>query len=114
MKKQSIRCKPGDRARVVRSLFPENIGKIVVVVRPYDGIEQLGKANSHVNVEESVPSWVVVPVWNPIKTETRGVTYFEAVSAYEDFALQPLRDDEGGIEGLTVRTKPMSIVGGAH
>lgn len=98
-----VRCKPGDRARVV-----DLAGKvIVIVVRRFEPGEEI---SGHSDWVVNTPAWVTVPVGAPLRCyAVRNHVYafdYPPVMCMPiaDARLQPLLDDEGGTEGVTVET----------
>jgi len=100
------RCKPGDRAKVIISqVCPENIGLIVVVVRPYQPKEIIDGATW----VDNCPSWVVVSLGRPIFSIREGDNLrieHQCVAVIPDYALVPLDDDDAGIEAKATKRKP--------
>lgn len=96
----SRRCKPGQRARVVRGW---NAGKVVVVVRHYFG----EPINDAVWPRAFLP-WVVTSVGGPLRSKYLD-TGKEAPPAMtivlDDPDLEPLRDDDEGDDAMTHEPK---------
>ena len=95
------RCKPGDRARVIAAFLPQNVGRIVFVIRPYDGKEIIGAGLWECDKK----AWVVASLGGGIACihgdDVKVNTTFTAV--LNDSHLQPLHDDDGGIEDAATR-----------
>lgn len=89
-------CVPGDLAMVVRSRFPENIGRLVKVLAPAAGWDW--------EVEALQP--LVVSYRSHIRPTTIGAG--EHAGAF-DRSLKPLRDKDGEDETLTWAGKPSTI-----
>ena len=77
------RCRPGDLAIVVESFNPENLGRIVKVVRPHEPSGQLG-------MYDQEPIWDIesdsLMVWTVGET-----VYKQRVGPCPDKQLQPIR-----------------------
>lgn len=93
-----LNCKPGDLAVIVRSPnTPENIGRLVRVIRPAVQGEKIGIW--HVFIRDGRFAWIVESVGSPLAwggtnspTGESKVTY-EKVRAYADHCLRPIRGD---------------------
>ena len=96
------RCKPGDRARVIAAAVPQNVGRIVMVIRPYVGKEHIGGAPWECDNK----AWIVASLGGDLVCiqgdDSKTSTVFTAV--INDVNLQPLHDDEGGPEDAATRT----------
>ena len=95
------RCKPGDRARVIASFFPQNVGRIVMVIRPYFDKEVVSGATWH----SDKPSWVVFSLGDGFATtgdDNKSSRPYMTV-VLQDAQLQPLHDNEGGPEDAATR-----------
>ena len=96
------RCKPGDRARVIAARLPENVGRIVTVIKPYREGELIHGSTWVCDKT----SWVVASLsFCFVTVNSTGVRTREEdmVVVFNDAALQPLHDDEGGIEDAATR-----------
>jgi len=102
------RCKPGDRARVIAAYIPQNVGRIVMVIRPYDGKEHIGPGSWRCDG----PAWVAASLGGGVTAmegdDSVGPTVFVAV--FNDANLQPLHDDDGGIEDAATRNNKLKRV----
>jgi hypothetical protein len=98
---RKTRCKVGDRARVTGALLPQNMGKIVVVVRPYRDREIVG-GSSWVNDGNA---WAVVSLGSPIAGTWNGEVTVSRTAVFNDAQLTPLSDDDDGLTRKAVRTK---------
>ena len=95
------RCKPGDRARVIASIFPQNKGRIVMVIRPYFDKEVVSGSIW----DSDKPSWVVASLGDGFATtgdDNKSRRPYMVV-VFKDAQLQPLHDDEGGPEDAATR-----------
>lgn len=92
---------PGDRAIIVNSRVPENIGVVVDVVREYTG----GPLGSMTECE-TLPgvTWVVESLGRKIIKVGRrtGTRFHEQVTAMHDSCLRPLRDSDG-VDHISLR-----------
>lgn len=102
----NTRCKPGDLAIVVSTKSTSRmLGRVVHVVRPWDH----GERTSGVNWDSTDhgPMWV-------IKSASGGglpVRHFDVPERpYPDFALRPIRPNEGEDESLSWAEKPPSKI----
>ena len=98
------RCKAGDRARIIKG---GDEGKIVVVVRKYHG-ERLGGYHW----AEVLFPWVVAAIGAPLNFVIRGKppkNISVRVGVYEDSDLEPLREDDPGIDESTQTDKPTTL-----
>ena len=98
---QPTRCKPGDRARVIASIFPQNKGRIVMVIRPYFDKEVVSGSIW----DSDKPSWVVASLGDGFATtgdDNKSRRPYMVV-VFKDAQLQPLHDDEGGPEDAATR-----------
>lgn len=85
----SRRCKPGIRARIIRT---SNAGKIVVVVRRYFG-ESVGDATW----PQPLFPWVVTSLGSPLRSsyiDTGTEAPPSMTIVMDDSNLEPLRDDD--------------------
>lgn len=104
--REYLRCQPGDRARITNALMRENVGKIVAVVRAYVDGEPI---NGHTWAVPK-PSWVIVPIGAPIKSEdNKGNIFHDWTAVMRDEWLLPLSDSEGGVEGVSALRATRSI-----
>lgn len=93
-----LNCKPGDLAVIVCSpTTPENIGKLVRVIRPAVQGEKIG--GWHVQLKDNYFAWIVESegsglAWGGVArlTGQPRITY-EKVRAYADYCLRPIRGD---------------------
>ena len=92
-----LNCKPGDLAVIVRSpQSPENIGKIVRVIRPAVEGEWMG--GWRVCLMEGYFAWIVessgsLLTWASFsKNGKRGSVNLVRQRAYADYCLKPIRD----------------------
>ena len=115
------RCKPGDRCLIVptSSQPTSNVGRIVVVVRPYRDGEAVSGINDWVLDHDTAPAWVVASLGEPLNCHkvTDGVAGpIQKVMAMPltDARLRPLPDDEGGIEQRKMRRAPRQREGASH
>jgi len=97
------RCKPGQRARVIDGV---NRGKIVLVVRHYFG-ELIGDAYW----PEALYPWVVTSLGSPLRsvkidTGVEGPPLMTIV--VDDCDLEPLLDDDDGLDESTRVDKPVT------
>jgi len=96
------RCKPGDRAKVVKAVNRENIGLVVAVVRPYRDNELIdGSPWRH-----DGNAWVVVSLGASVVGRTKTEVSANRTAVFNDCCLVPLDDDDDGITRKTARTKP--------
>lgn len=82
-----MRCRQGDLAVIVRSLFPaENLGRMVTIVRPGDGAYD----------------WEVLSVGGPLRAVSTltGLETSSRLIHMNDSQLRPIRDQEGVDESL--------------
>ena len=88
---------PGDRALIVSSRRPENIGIVVDVIRPYTGGPIAGAALGDYVLSRGEVSWVVESLGRKIAKEgiQTGAIYLEQITAMSDWCLRPLRDGDG-------------------
>lgn len=106
----SRRCKPGIRARIIRS---SNAGKIVVVVRRYFG-EDVNDARW----PRALLPWVVTSLGSPLRSvyiDTGKEAPPSMTIVVDDCDLEPLRDDddhEDTNEGILAPTKWQTVVAG--
>ena len=101
-KQKPTLCKPGDRARVIAASLPENVGRIVMVIRPYHDGEIVGGASWFCDKT----AWVVASLSIGFATSnSKDVRNREKsmVVVFNDANLQPLHDDEGGPEDSATR-----------
>ena len=103
----ATRCKPGDRAKIIKALIPENIGLIVCVVRPYRPNEMI---NGSSWVDSSRP-WVTVSLARGMASTTisgpnMGKTESCRTAVFDDSCLMPLSDDDAGATIVTSKKKP--------
>lgn len=106
----TTKCKPGDRARIIKALNPENIGLIVCVVRPY-------RANEIICGTSWNPGgcpWVVVALTRSLAGvhefgPSKGRVDSTRSGVLDDAALVPLDDDDDGLTIKTSKTKPKRI-----
>lgn len=99
----SRRCKPGQRARVINGM---NRGKIVLVVRYYFG-EKLNDANW----PEALYPWVVTSLGAPLRSYriNTGIECPPAMTiVVDDCELEPLLDDDDGLDESTRVDKPVT------
>ena len=99
----SRRCKPGQRARIIGGGW--NIGKIVLVVRPYFGEEIDGIW------PQPIFPWVVSSLGAPLRRcclTTGKEKPAKMAAVYDDCDLEPLDDDEAGIEDARAIVKPIA------
>ena len=100
----SRRCKPGQRARIIAGC---NDGKIVLVVRPY-----FGETVANGSWPMPIFPWFVTSLSTPlvaeyIETGKKAQPNMSAV--YDDDELEPLDDDDDGLELTTVTEKPAAV-----
>lgn len=119
-----VRCKPGDRCRIVAPATNEfhspNIGRIVMVVRPYRAGETIGEANDWVaDGADGGRHWVVASLGDGLRcysvvngrpNKSRTVM----TMPISDHRLVPLDDDEGGVEASVLRCAPRPLVAAAE
>jgi len=79
-----MRCRPGDLAIFIRATVPENIGRIVRVVRPAVGAERPWR-------DEEGPAWIVTSPEPLIGLRKDGSREYRRTGATFDHYLQPLR-----------------------
>lgn len=98
------RCKPGDRAKIIKAVCKENIGAVVVVVRPYLVNEKIKGSTWGSNGV----SWVVASVGKPLtsKLESSGILGSDFVVVFDDANLVPLDDNDPGNSIATSKKKP--------
>lgn len=115
-----VRCKPGDRCRIIApSLMSQrsgkkspNLGHIVVIVRPYQPGETVSGAKDWFpDAPGGGLEWVVMSLADGIACQTmvEGRIVEERrvmVMPIADCRLEPLDDDEGGVEESTLRRQP--------
>jgi hypothetical protein len=85
----SRRCKPGMRARIIRS---GNAGKIVVVVRRY-----FGEPVNDARWPRALFPWVVTSLGSPLRSayiDTGKEAPLSMTIVVDDCDLEPLRDDD--------------------
>ena len=82
-----MNCKPGDLAFIIRSDFPENIGRIVRVVK-YAGVATFRRAGT-------LYLWVVEAQGSPLRGKwlNSGVISSEFTSLAPDADLRPIRPE---------------------
>lgn len=98
---RKTRCKVGDRARVIGAANRQNIGQIVVVVRPYRDWEVVdGSPWMH-----DGSAWVVVSLSSPIAGLLNGAVSANRTAVFNDAFLAPLNDDDDGLTRKAARTK---------
>jgi hypothetical protein len=102
----SRRCRPGMRARIIRS---SNAGKIVVVVRRYFG-EDVNDARW----PRALFPWVVTSLGSPLRSVyiDTGIEAPPSMTiVVDDCNLEPLHDEdeEDGTEAMTGRPKPCEV-----
>jgi len=92
-----LNCKPGDLAVIVRSpASPENIGKIVRVMRTAIEGEQI--EGWRVALRSDFPAWIVESVgsdlvWHGFRLANGSKTVsIVRLRAYADYCLKPIRD----------------------
>lgn len=99
------RCKPGDLAIVTRAFStPEMLGRIVIVDRLYkSGDDCGGKVWDSEALGRLGLCWVVRPAsGGSLPARSAFGHYFELPERpYPDFALRPIRPDEGEDESLS-------------
>lgn len=101
------RCKPGDRAKVIKARNPENIGLIVCVVRPYKDNERIEGSTW---VLDGFP-WVVVALSRRLAGantigSSKGSIDFTRSGVIDDAFLVPLDDNDAGTTITTAKRKP--------
>ena len=99
-----MRCKVGDLAIIVGGATPENIGKIVEIVRPAINGERLPAMRFVSNA--SGPVWIVRGrdlVWRSTTTSFVATT---DERPYSDSLLRPIRPEPGADETLTWKDVP--------
>lgn len=100
----ATRCKPGDRAKVIKAANRENIGLVVVVVRPYRDNELIDGSSWH----HDGNAWVVVSLGSQIV----GVGILDKelstnrTAVFNDACLVPLDDDDAGTGVAVSKKKP--------
>jgi hypothetical protein len=89
----TLRCKPGDLAIHVNANLPENIGKLCIVLEPYD------------KVDENGPYWLceATTAGNCVNTKTGAIIHTPAGQRYimPDAWLRPIRPSEGEDESMS-------------
>jgi hypothetical protein len=103
------RCKPGDRAKVINAVNPQNIGLIVCVVRPYKSRETVEGSSWETNGT----SWVVVSLSRSIAGiltmgQPLGKIDFCRTAVFDDANLVPLNDDDASVSITATKKKPQS------
>lgn len=109
--------RPGDRAIIVSSLRPENVGIVVDVLREYLGEKTFARGAGIYVCTDGQPAWFVESLGRKIvKQGTKTGTLFpEQVSVMSDSCLRPLRDSDSEDEMVsrvgrapvsTLNTKP--------
>lgn len=111
-----LNCKPGDLAVIMRSpASPENIGKIVRVLRP--AVEGEKIEGWRVALRPDFPAWIVESagsdlVWHGFRL-ANGKRTVSVVKqrAYADYCLKPIRDpgDDAVDETLQPKEESCSI-----
>lgn len=101
------RCKPGDRAKIIKAVCKENIGSVVVVVRPYLANEKIKGATW----DSNGVSWVVASVGGPLisKQNTKDGSHLlcaDFVAVLNDVNLVPLDDTDDGLSVVATKRKP--------
>jgi len=97
------RCKPGDRARVIRAVNPQNINATVVVVRHYSMNELIDGSPWM----DSPNPWVVVGLTGLIAGAVNGnKPDFGRTAVMDDSQLQPLDDEDAGTTKTATRKTP--------
>jgi hypothetical protein len=100
----ATRCKPGDRAKIIKAVCPENVGLVVCVVRSYtDGERIYGTTWANDGA-----AWVVVALGQLITSRREGLTTTEPnrTAVLNDVHLVPLDDDDPGTGTTTTKKKP--------
>lgn len=102
-----LRCKPGDRAKVIKSQCAANIGLIVCVVRLYQPNEIVDGTSWAVNGD----SWVVVALSRSLagvftKGRKIGNVEYCRSGVFDDVCLVPLDDNDDGLTIATAKGKP--------
>jgi hypothetical protein len=85
----SRKCRPGIRARIIRS---GNAGKIVVVVRRYFGEDVAGAS-----WPKALFPWVVTSIGSPLRSfcaDTGKAQPLAMTIVCDDCELEPLKDDD--------------------
>jgi hypothetical protein len=111
------RCKPGDRCRIVAGFNSgaprSNVGRIVVVVRPWRDGEAVSGIDDWLTLASAPgPAWVVTALSDGLHCHKiiDGVVVGPARKVMSmpilDARLQPLKDSEGGVEQPTMRRAP--------
>jgi len=99
----AIRCKPGDRARVIGAVCRENIGTVVVVAKPYFPNEKI----DGMTWVSNGPAWVVVAVGKLITGRDKyGIMSENRTAVLDDANLVPLDDDDAGTRVTETKKKP--------
>ena len=89
-----MRCRPGDLAVFVRSVNPENIGRIVTVVRLANGAERPWQ-------HEPGPAWIVTSPTPLIALCADGTRRPARTGATYDHCLHPICGDRPPLETTT-------------
>lgn len=100
----SRRCKPGQRARIIRGGW--NHGKIVLVVRPYFGEDLNGDGTWPL----AILPWVVSSLGVPLRRiclSTKQEKPAKMVMVCDDCDLQPLDDGDDGLTQTTAQDNPL-------
>jgi len=97
------RCKPGDRAKVIRAMNPENIGLIVCVIRMYEKNEVFDDATW----STSGTPWAVASIGKPlVTTHLKTLEKTDSYAAvFDDSCLVPLDDNDNGLTATNSRKR---------
>jgi len=99
----SRRCKPGQRARIIASGW--NLGKVVVVVRPYHG-----EFVSGATWPEAIFPWVITSLGSLLRARCLNTMKEVAPTmtiVVDDRDLQPLDDDGEDLADTVVLQRPL-------
>ncbi len=99
-----LKCKPGDRAKIINGGNKCNIGLIVCVVRRY----LTGECVAGTDWITNGSSWVVTSLGKPMTTigVFDGTKLAQRTAVFDDVNLVPLDDNDDGLAIVAKKRKP--------